>query len=187
MMEASTDPSPEADEPLVMGVPRRELFSVRGFITTPDLAVLGSVADEHWFARASELAADLEAKELQLGVVFRSGDQLLIDEFGILIHASSVPPEATRLGPGLKFLKDLARLSAERLMEADCRGLVLKGYLNDDAFVECRPYFIMVYEAAFPEGVPAPEGMTWVGRRHLRDVALDPVSSIAVDGLVDGP
>ncbi|TVR43944.1 MAG: hypothetical protein EA402_08345 [Planctomycetota bacterium] len=171
----------EQDEGLVMAMPRRELFAVRGFQTRIELPVLDSLENEYWFATSSSLAQDIEAKEVQVGVVFLRQDQVLVDEQGTLLHATSVPPEAMSLGPCLRSLRDLARLGAERLVEMGAIGSVLRGYLNDDQLEECRPYVILVYEVRFGESTAAPPGMTWVDRRHLNDIPLDPVSIQVAD------
>lgn len=179
LMDADVD----LEAGLVMGMPRRELFAVRGFQVRIEMAVLDSLENEFWFATPQVLADDLEAKEVQVGVVFLSDSQVLVNEHGVLLHTTSVPPEAMDMGPCLRSLRDLARIGAERLIDAQARGVLLRGYLNDDQLEECRPYLIMVYEVRFSPDVPAPEGMTWVDRRHLRDVALDPVSIQVADSL----
>jgi len=172
---------------LVMAMPRRELFAVRGFQSNIDLVILNSLEDEYWFATSQVISDDLEAKEVQVGVVFLRGSQVLVTEQGMLLHTTSVPPEALDLGPCLRSLRDLALLGGERLLSTEARGSVLRGYLNDDQLEECRPYLILIYEITFAADVDAPESMTWVERKHLNDVALDPVSIQLADSLTGGP
>lgn len=178
-MEAHEDD----DLALVMGMPRRELFTVRGFVTAIDLAVLNSLEDESWFATAAILADDVEAKEVQVGVVFSRESQVLLNEDGIIMHVATVPAEAMELGPVLRSLRDLARMGAEQMMDAQARSVTLRGYFNDDHMESVRPYFIMVYEVVFAADTPAPQGYSWVDRRHLRDVALEPLSIQIAEGL----
>ena len=51
---------------LVMAMPRRELFALKGFIQQVSLPVLQSLQDEHWFALPEIINDDLEAKEVRI-------------------------------------------------------------------------------------------------------------------------
>lgn len=170
------------DLALVMGMPRRELFTVRGFVTAINLEVLSSLEEESWFATPTILADDVEAKEVQVGVVFTRDSQVLLNEEGMIIHVACVPAEAMDLGPALRSLRDLARMGAEQMMDTNARSVTLRGYFNDDQTESTRPYFIMVYEVVFPSESSAPQGYSWVDRRHLRDVALEPISIQVAEG-----
>jgi hypothetical protein len=164
------------DETLVMAMPRRELYTLNGFEPRIELPVLSSLEDEYWLAASAVIADDVEAKEVQVGVVFNRGSQVLVTENGVILHTTSITAEALEMGPCLKSLRNLARLGATMVIGTDESGSVLCGYLNDDQLEELRPYFVLVYEVFFAEGVEAPEAMSWIERHHLNDVALDPVS-----------
>ena len=172
------------DEALVMAMPRRELYTLKGFESRIELSVLSSLEDEYWIAAPAIIADDVEAKEVQVGVVFNRGNQVLVTEDGIILHTTSIPAEALEKGPCLRALRDLARLGASTVTGVSETGSVLCGYLNDDQLEDLRPYFVLVYEVFFPEDTAAPEHMTWVERKHLNDVALDPVSIHLVDYLM---
>ncbi len=168
---------------LVMAMPRRELFAIRGFIRTVSLPVLESLQHEHWFALPEVIADNLEAKEVRIGLLIRRGDQFLVDESGVLLHAAEVPPEVERFGVGLMGLKNLAVSAGRELLQGEEENMQLWGYLNEDSMVETRPYFILIYQMLVPEQTEAPQGMLWVSMNHLVDMALDPPSALFADVL----
>lgn len=167
-------------------MPRRELYGVSGLVTTVSMAVIESLADEHWYAEADSVADDHDAKEVRLGLLIQRADQYLISEAGgILLHTTSVPPDASELGPGLAALKNLARVCARGVLSQDPTGVQMLGYLNDDGLVEVRPYLVVVYRVTVASDVPATEGYAWVGGLHLVDIPLDPVSSLVAGAIGD--
>ena len=169
---------------LVMAMPRRELFALKGFIQQVSLPVLQSLQDEHWFALPDVINDDLEAKEVRIGLLIGRDDQFLVDESGVLLHAAAVPPEVEHFGQGLLGLKKLAHSAGNELLQHAESQISLWGYLNEDSLLETRPYFILIYQMKAPEGTEAPDGMVWVSRSKLKDMALDPPSALFADVLV---
>jgi len=178
---------PEAEgEQLVLAMPRRELFSVRGFVTEIELRVIESLAEESWYATPSVLRDDLEAKEVRLGMLIQRGDDALVDEDGILLHATRIPPEAVELGEGLRAVRELARVLARELLGEATRGVQLFGYFNEDGLPETRPFFVLVYLVHVADECDPPQGMGWVSRERLSAMPLDPASSVVAGHLVGG-
>lgn len=171
-----------SDDDLVMAMPRRELYKVMGFTRGIDYTVLESLDQEHWFTLPSMVRGNPDAKEVRLGLVVTrlvdGGEQVLVEESGVLLHAAPIPPEFERFGSGLRALRELARAAAAQLVGGKVAGIEMIGYLNDDSLVECRDAFLLIYRARLPSAHPPPAGMTWIGGPRLRDVALDPVSSL---------
>jgi hypothetical protein len=183
-----------ADAPqLVLAMPRRELFRVHGFTRKVDLDILESLADDSWYAAAQTLINNPDAKEVRLGVVIirqDEGEQFLVDENGVALHATLIPPEVGILGPGLAALKQLALLAGKKLLSVEHDNIdqvkieqvrvELVGYCNDDTLPECRPYFLLVYALRVPAQHVAPTGFSWISRRAIAGVPLDPVSALVV-------
>ena len=164
------------DETLVMAMPRRELYALNGFDTAIALPILSSLESEYWLATSAVIANDIEAKEVQVGVVFLRGSQVLVSENGIILHTTSVPAEILESGAVLRSLRDLARIGAENMLATAATGSVLSGYVNDDSLVDMRPYFVLVYDVFFPEDADAPEGMSWIECQHLNGIPIEPAS-----------
>ena len=107
-----------------------------------------------------------------------------MDESGVLLHAAAVPPEVEHFGQGLLGLKKLAQSAGNELLHKAETQISLWGYLNEDALLETRPYFILIYQMQVTEETEAPDGMVWVSRANLTDMALDPPSALFADELV---
>ncbi len=166
------------DDVLVMAMPRRELYGIQGFDQDVSMVVLESLAEESWFAEAATVLDDPEAKIVRLGLVIEREDQLLVHEDGAAIHCCAIPPEVSRLAPGLGGIRRLAARAAERMMGVEGLVPVLIGYVNDDAFVELRPFFLLVYRLVMkPETAPPPQH-SWVNHRHLSHCPLDAASTM---------
>lgn len=178
------DPSQVNEEtmPLVLAMPRRELYRVQGYQTQVDFKVIESIADEQWFAEPRALAEDLEAKEVRLGLLIRIDDRYLLSEHGDLVHVLRVPAAVVELGEGLRALRTYARLAAGRLLDRSCREPVLRGYVNDDGLAELRPCFVLIYAVAVPEATQAPAGCSWVPSAALAQVPMTPLSSLVLAG-----
>lgn len=166
------------EQELVLAMPRRELFSVSGFTTQVEMRVIESLAEESWFATPSVLRGDLDAKEVRLGMLVQRGEEALIDDAGVLLHATPIPPETANLGEGLRGLRELARVAAHELLRERCRGVQLMGYFNEDGLPETRPFFVLVYLVQGEDDAPAPAGMSWIARERLAGQPLDPASSV---------
>lgn len=170
------------DDDLVMAMPRRELYKVAGFSRSVDYAVLESLDQEHWFTIPSMVHGNADAKEVRLGLVVTrlvdGGEQVLVEESGVLLHAAPIPPEFERFGNGLRALRELARAAAAELVGGRIGNIEMIGYLNDDSLQECRDAFLLIYRARLALDHPTPAGMSWIGAPRLKDVALDPVSSL---------
>jgi hypothetical protein len=170
------------EQPLVLAMPRRELFRISGFCRTVDFSVLDSLAEESWFASPQSLLDNFDAKEVRLGlIVVRAepgGDQALISESGVLLHATPIPPEVGTLGHGLRALRNLAFAAGCEMMGARDGQVELIGYCNDESMPECRQFFILVYRLRVSAEAAAPADMSWIGVGHLHGVPLDPVSAI---------
>ncbi len=171
-----------SDDEMVMAMPRRELYKVLGFTRRIDYAVLETLDQEHWFTVPAMLRGNPDAKEVRIGLVvtrLADGDeQVLVEETGVLLHAAPIPPEFERFGNGLRALRELARAAAAQLVGGPVPGIEMIGYLNDDSLPECRDAFLLIYRARLPLDRPTPAGMNWIGTHRLKDVALDPVSSL---------
>lgn len=186
MSESAGQPplaSTSLEDPLVLAMPRKELFRINGFVTTIDMAIIEAVAEDSWYGAASTLINNFDAKEVRLGLVVCQGDQVLIDEGGNLLHTTRIGPEVAKLGKGLKALRDLARLAGAHFLGVDSVRCELAGFLNEDALAEHRHAFYMVYRCRIGEPVAPPHGMTWVGVQHLVSMPLDPVSIVVTGGL----
>jgi hypothetical protein len=168
---------------LVLVMPRRELFRVHGFTRKVDMDILLSLAEDSWYAAPHTLVNNADAKEVRLGlVVIRNsdGEQFLVDENGVALHATLIPPEAGILGPGLAALKQLALLSGKKMLGVDQAQVELVGYCNDDSLPECRPYFLLVYCLRVSAQQPTPSGFNWISRSTIAGVPLDPVSALVL-------
>ncbi|MBA3939247.1 MAG: hypothetical protein H0X38_17500 [Planctomycetes bacterium] len=180
----------DTESPLVLAMPRRELFRVSGFTKRVDFGVLASVADEAWYAAPDTLIGNLDAKEVRLGLVVArpvsgGGEEVLVHEGGVLLHATPIPPEVGEMGPGLRALRKLALAAGGFLLglgEAAPGRVELVGYLNDDALPECRECFILVYRLQVAADHPAPLEMQWTSASGLEQVPLDPVSVLIAAG-----
>lgn len=159
-------PGMEEEAPLLRAMPRRPLYGLSGFSTRIDLAVLTAVADEGWCATASAIAADIDCKEVRIGVVVvrpgAAAPEGLVDGAGRLLLPVQIPPDVE----GLPGFKKLAQTAARGRCLA-VKGVEMAGYLNDDSTPDLRRVFVLVYRAAVPAGTPAPEGMTWIARPAL--------------------
>lgn len=174
----------DADPPLVLAMPRRELFRIQGYVPPNDLAVLESLAEESWFATPELLAADIDAKEVRLGLVVVRRDEVLIDADGVLLHATSIPPSIGGLGSSsLAALRSLALRAGQALLGITQGQVELAGFCNEDAMVECRGIFVLVYRYRAPERTDAPAGLSWVSRHALSSIPIDPVSALVVDAV----
>jgi hypothetical protein len=171
------------NEPLVMAMPRRELFRVNGFTTRVDLGVMESLAEEAWFAAPSTLSGNFDAKEVRLGLVVTRADQVLISEQGCLLHMTPIMPEVANLGVGLRALRELAVLAGRQFLGGVACQVELLGYCNDDAMADIRPFFILVYRCQAAGDCAAPEHMSWVSRQQLAAFPLDPVSAMVSGAL----
>ncbi len=168
---------------LVLAMPRRELFRINGFTRKIDMDILLSLAEETWYAMPDTLVNNFDAKEVRLGVVVTrdvDGEQILIDEHGVALHATPIPPEAGVLGPGLVSLRQLALVAGRTMVGVDKATVELVGYCNDDALPECRPFFLLVYRLRVNAADVTPPGMTWVSHTALNGVPLDPVSALVM-------
>lgn len=168
---------------LVLAMPRRELFRVTGFSPSVDLAVLESLAEESWYSAPQALADNHDAKEVRLGLLAVRRREALVSCEGVLLHATPIPPETGRMGPGLSALRELALGAGRQLVGTDRCRVELAGYCNDDAMPECRPYFILVYRLRVAADNPAPPGMEWIGIDRLPGIPLDPVSALVTVAL----
>ena len=172
------DDALEGGEELVLAMPRRELFSVSGFVTQVEMRVIESLADESWYAAPSTLRDDLDAKEVRLGMLIQKDEEALVDADGVLLHATSIPPETVNLGEGLRGVRELARIVCKELLGDHLRGVQLLGYFNDDGFPETRPFFLLVYLIRVDPEATSPAGMSWVQRGGLMELPLDPASTV---------
>ncbi len=177
------------DTPLVLAMPRRELFRIHGFTQRVEPGILTSILEDGWYASPEAIAADSDSKEVRIGVLMRRPDgagasQYLVSEDGILLHVSPIPPESAKFGEGLVALRRFAQALGEALLRhGDCR-IELVGYCNEDALAECRRCFLLIYRLTAAADVPAPEGMSWVSKSALIGLALDPVSALVTEAAV---
>ena len=169
---------------LVLAMPRRELFRINGFTRKIEMDILESLAEDTWYALPASLENNHDAKEVRLGVVVtrdQGGEHILINEFGVALHATPIPPEVGQLGQGLASLRQLALVAGKTLVGVTSANVELVGYCNDDSLPECRPYFLLVYRLRLSESdatAVTPPGMNWISRSALHGVPLDPVSAL---------
>lgn len=168
---------------LVMAMPRKDLYTISGFTTRIDLNIIESLAEDVWFAAAASLVNNFDAKEVSLGLVVTRGDQVLVDESGCLLHTTRIGPEISRLGRGLKALRDLARLAGAHFLGVDQVPCEMIGYVNDDTLPSHRHAFFVVYRCRVPDDVDPPSGLSFVSARHLPSMPLDPVSIVVAGEL----
>ena len=167
--------------PLVMAVPRADLFAIQGFETRVSLQVLESINEDHWFAQSDTIASDINAKELRCGlIIHNSVGEYLVHEDGVAVHTSSISPLVNNLGTGLKALREMGRIAANHLTDQAVIDIQLSGYFNDDHLEEARPYFLLVYVVRVRDDVALPSPLLWCPASELADQALDVVSSIIV-------
>ncbi len=171
------------EEPLVLAMPRRELFRISGFTTKIELDILESVVDESWYALPSTLVGNLDAKEVRLGLVFTRAGSVLVGDNGCLLHTLAVPPEVGQLGKGLRALRELAAVTSEGLLGSRPGSVQLIGYCNEDSLPEVRQMFLMVYRCQMGAAIAAPAQMEWIASAQLGSVALDPASALVVSAL----
>jgi hypothetical protein len=171
------------DAALVLAMPRRELFRVSGFSRGVDLAVLESLAEESWYSAPRVLADNHDAKEVRLGLMVVRRREVLVSHEGVLLHATTIPPETGRMGHGLSALRELALGSGRHLVGTERCRVELVGYCNDDTLQECRPYFILVYRLRVEAECPVPPGMDWIDIDRLSGIPLDPVSALVTVAL----
>ncbi|MFW5858560.1 MAG: hypothetical protein ACOCYP_00915 [Planctomycetota bacterium] len=176
--------STEDGPTLVMAMPRRELWAVSGLERQVQLEVLESIEHESWFATREAIAGDVETKEVRIGLVLHREDQVLVHEDGVILHACAVPPEVERLAPGLRGLREFARLAARRLLGTQEEDLRLLGYLNEDRLEEAAGFLFLVYTVQVAPGCAAPLQTSWVGTARLGDLTLDPLSALFRDEFV---
>ena len=174
------------DVPLVLAMPRRELFRINGFTRQIDLEILSSLAEETWFAAPAALANNFDAKEVRLGVVVTrmqdNVEQVLIDRHGVVLHSTPIPPEVGHLGPGLVALRQLALVAGRTMLGINNGTVEMIGYCNDDTLPECRPFFLLVYRLKVSSEVASPAGLNWISRSVIGGVPLDPVSALVIGG-----
>jgi len=175
--------APALDDPLVLAMPRKELFRITGFVTTIDIAIIEAVAEDSWYSAASTLVGNLDAKEVRIALVFTQGEQVLLDEGGNLFHTTRVGPEVAKLGKGLKGLRDLARVAGAHFLGVPEIRCELAGLLNEDALAEHRNTFYLVYRCRLGDVATPPAGFTWLGIARLALMPLDPVSIVVAGGL----
>lgn len=169
-------PLPE-DLTLVMGMPRRELYGVAGFVTAVRYEVLESLQDESWFALPDILAEDLDAKEVRAGLLITRRDgRALVDEHGVLLHTTPIPAEVGNFGEGLFGIRSFARSAAAHFVSRDVAAPQLVGYLNCDDIPEVRPYFTLIYLVRCDEETDSPEGASWLSTASLAGLELEPAS-----------
>ncbi len=169
------------DSPLVLAIPRRELFRLQGFTTGMDLRVLDSLAEETYFSAPDLLIDSMDAKEVRLALVVVTPSLVLVTEAGVLLHTTSIPPQVAQFGKGLLGLRTLAELAGATLLGLKKCRVELSGLLNDDTMPECRQFLTVAYVLQALEDTAAPAGMIWVSRGALRQLPLDPVSAMAVE------
>jgi hypothetical protein len=170
----------DEDDPLVLAMPIRELYRVRGFTRAIALPILESLQQDSWFSAAGHLALDPMACEVRLGLLVRRPGEVLVGAGGEVLQATAIPHQVTSLGSGLQGIRDLARASARQLLGTDVRRLELVGYGREPSLQECRSLFILVYEGQAGAGIPAPAGMSWEAEARLATLPVDPVSALLV-------
>ena len=182
-MSESDAPIPASDDPLVLAMPRRDLFRITGFCQRIDLAILESVVQDSWYALASTLVGNLDAKEVRLGLIVQRGDQVLVNEAGALLQTTRIGPDIAQLGSGVKALRDLANLAAAHFLHLERARVELIGYLNEDSLPGLRDAFVLGYRCVAPEGAAAPAGQSWVPIRQLGALPLEPASVVVAAAL----
>ena len=187
MSDAAGSGDPAPADPLVLAMPRRELFRVSGFTTQVDLTILESLAEDSWYALSSSLVGNFDAKEVRVGLVVVRGREVLIDEHGSLLHATPILPEIGKLGAGIKALRDLAALAGSHFLGVPRVRVELAGYCNDDSLAELRNVFVLVYRCRAPEDCAAPAGMAWVAHADIPRHPLDPASALVSGALFPSP
>ncbi len=175
--------APALEDPLVLAMPRKELFRISGFVTTIDMAIIEAVGEDSWYGAASTLVGNLDAKEVRIGLVFTQGEQVLLDEGGNLFHTTRVGPEVAQLGKGLKGLRDLARVAGAHFLGVPQVRCELVGLLNEDGLAEHRNTLYLVYRCRLSDPVPPPAGFTWLSIARLTAMPLDPVSIVVAGGM----
>ena len=180
-------PSLLADDPLVLAMPRKELFRFTGFSIAIDLSIIESLAQDSWYTVASSLVSNFDAKEVRLGLIFERADQVLLDESGVILHTIRLGPEVGTLGRGVKALRDLALLAGARFVGVERVRCELTGFLNEDGIVGYKGAMVMVYRCRAPDEAQAPTGMTWVSRSQLSQRPIDPVSIMVAEKLYPLP
>jgi len=180
-------PSLLADDPLVLAMPRKELFRFTGFSIAIDLSIIESLAQDSWYTVASSLVSNFDAKEVRLGLIFERADQVLLDESGVILHTIRLGPEVGTLGRGVKALRDLALLAGARFVGVERVRCELTGFLNEDGIVGYKGAMVMVYRCRAPDEAQAPTGMTWVSRSQLTHLPIDPVSVMVAEKLYPSP
>ncbi|MBA3686273.1 MAG: hypothetical protein H0W72_13685 [Planctomycetes bacterium] len=186
MVDPANAPDSAPADPLVLAMPRRELFAINGFTLQVGLSVLESLAEESWFALSSSLVGNLDAKEVRLGLVATREREVLIDGAGSLLHTTPILPEVGRLGAGIKAVRDLALIAGSQFLGVPRLRVELTGYCNDDSLPELRNLFLLVYRCRVPDGCPPPVGMSWVPIADLAKHPLDPASAL-VGGVLFPP
>ena len=181
---------PGEDEPLVMAIPRRELWGVAGVVKVIPMPVLEAIQDEAWYGTPSQIVQDLDAKQLRLGLlIVRSdaeGRQALVSVSGVLMQCMAVGILAgERPGSRLRTLRELAAQEACLLIGQVGVRVELVGLMNIDQQPELRPFALLVYRVMVPGSAAAPPGMNWVSLTVLAGMALDPGSQHAL-GLCHG-
>lgn len=180
-------PSLLGEDPLVLAMPRRELFRFTGFTTAIDLAVIESLGQESWYAVASTLVSNFDAKEVRLGLLLERGEQVLLDEAGSILHTTRLGPEVGALGSGIKALRDLALLAGARFVGVERVRCELTGFLNEEAIPGYRGAMVLVYRCRVPEEAQTPQAMNWVSRRQLAQLPIDPVAVMIAEKLYPAP
>jgi hypothetical protein len=175
------------EDPLVLAMPRRELFRFSGFITAIDLGVIESIGGESWYAVASSLVGNLDAKEVRLGLLIERDGQVLVDEAGSILHVARVGPEVGKLASGIKGLRDLALLAGARFVGVERVRCELTGFLNEDAIPGYRDALVLIYRCRVPPEAQTPPAMSWVGPRQLAHLAIDPVAAMIAEKLYPPP
>jgi len=176
-------PSLVADDPLVLAMPRKELFRFSGFSTAIDLTIIESLASDSWYTVASSLISNFDAKEVRLGLIFERAEHVLLDESGVLLHTIRLGPEVGTLGKGVKALRDLALLAGARFVGVERVRCELTGFLNEDGIAGYKGAMVMVYRCRAPDEAQAPTGMNWIERQQLSKLPIDPVSVMVAEKL----
>ena len=160
------------DDDLVMAIPARELFQLAGFTSRLDVAVLGSIAEEAWFARPDVVQADLAARAVWVGVFAeRQQDgqrELLIDEEGRVLH--TVPVTAQAGAADLAGLRRLAQRTGAARFGQDGRCELAGGWC-DHRVVELRGVLVLVYRMSPGAGAIG----TWISPMAVAGMPLSPL------------
>jgi len=186
-MSAADDAFATTDDPLVLAMPRRELYRITGFCRQVELGILETLVEESWYAVTSSLVGNLDAKEVRLGLVVQRGDHVLVDEGGALLQATRIGPEVARLGSGIKAMRDFAQLAVAHFLGVERVRVELVGYLNEDSLAALRDAFVLVYRCHAPADAVAPAGQSWVPLRQLAALPLEAASVLIVSGLYPAP